>query len=94
MQARFTGHDGPFCGYGVATPDLAHPPVEWTGGNTHIQREGIARNLGVFDAPDDFYRTHDTNLRGARRLLYRWIIRHAINHHVRGIRNSAGHSRQ
>jgi Transglutaminase-like superfamily len=89
VQARFAGHHGPFCGYGIATPDLADPPIEWTGGNTYIQRDGIARDLGVFDAPDDFYRTHDGNFRGARRLLYRWIIRHAINRHVRGIRNSA-----
>lgn len=41
LQSRFKGSEGPFCGFGVATPDLQNPPVDWCGTDTYIQKDGI-----------------------------------------------------
>jgi hypothetical protein len=43
-----------FCGFGVATPDLSAPAVEWCGVDTFIQREGIVGDFGTFDDPEAF----------------------------------------
>lgn len=84
LQRRFSA--GAFCGYGVATPELACPPVEWRGGDTYIQKEGINRDLGLFDDPDAFYMRCGGNLRGFRRWLYVHIVRHRMNRNVARIR--------
>lgn len=55
LQQRFTMHQGAFCGYGAAKPDLHHPPVDWQGGTTYIQKDGINHDFGVFEDPDAFY---------------------------------------
>ena len=86
IQARFETVDGPFCGYGVATQDLKDPPVEWHGQDTYIQREGINHDYGVFDAPDNFYLRHGTNLTGIKKLVYSRIMRHSINRNITRLR--------
>src|SRR3990167_5471504 len=68
-----------FCGYGAATLDLSAPGVEWLGEDTHIPKEGIADDFGVFDSPDAFYTRHGSNLSGIRRWLYERVIRHGMN---------------
>jgi len=94
VQARFTSTSGDFCGYGIATKNLRSPPVAWRGEATYIQREGIVDDLGIFDHPDDLYRAHGTNLRGIRRLAYRYFFRHAMNRTVSAIRRGrATHDR-
>ncbi len=85
IQAR-NPHAENFSGFGIATPSLRAPNVEWQGSSTYIQREGIADDFGVFATPDDFYRAHGTNMRGIRRILYRWVLRHLINRNVRRLR--------
>lgn len=85
LQRRFP-HARRFCGYGAATPDLSAPDVEWRGGPTYIQKEGIVDDFGVFDSPDDFYARHGSNLAGWKRWLYRQVIRHAMNRNVARIR--------
>jgi len=47
VQDRFSNCQHAFLGYAVATPSLAEPAVQWTGRDTSIQREGIARELGL-----------------------------------------------
>ena len=89
VQEKFSECQGPFSGYGVATTCLAAPRVEWTGEDTYIQKEGIADDFGVFDTPDDFYRSHGTNLRGLRRLSYQYVVRHLMNRTVHRLRRSA-----
>lgn len=84
LQRRFPA--GAFCGYGVATPELACPPVEWRGSDTFIQKEGINRDLGVFDDPDGFYAQCGGNLSGFRRWLYAHVVRHRMNRNVERIR--------
>lgn len=86
VQRRFADHSGPFCGYGVATPDLHHPRVEWQGEPTYIQRDGIADDFGLFDHPDHLYAAHGTNLRGLRRVAYQLLFRHVMNAAVDRIR--------
>lgn len=86
VQARFASQCERFSGYGIATPCLSKPDNDWTGGNTYIQKEGIADDFGVFEQPDDFYRLHGSNLRGLRRLLFRYVLRHLMNRNVDHIR--------
>lgn len=90
VQHRFAAVEGSFCGYAVATPDLKNPCVEWTGSDTYIQREGITRDFGVFDSPDDFYSRHGANLTGVRRFLFRHVVRNSMNRNVARIRGSVG----
>ena len=89
LQRRFADVQGPFEGYGAATPDLRRPAVEWCGRPTYIQREGIADDFGLFDDPDTFYAERGTNLRGVRRWLYEHVFRHAMNRTVARIRDGA-----
>lgn len=86
LQRRFAHHSGPFCGFGAATPDLQRPGVDWCGTDTYIQKDGINHDYGVFDAPDDFYAAHGTNLSGFKRWLYVHVVRHGMNRNVAAIR--------
>ena len=86
LQQRFADHRGPFCGYGVATPDLQCPAVEWRGTDTFIQKDGINHDFGLFDSPDAFYAEHGANLSGLKRWLYQRVVRHCMNRNVDGIR--------
>jgi len=88
LQQRFANHRGAFCGYGAATPDLQCPQVEWRGGDTFIQKDGINHDFGLFDSPDAFYARHGVNLSGAKRWLYQRLIRHQMNGNVGRIRQA------
>lgn len=88
LQRRFAQHRGPFCGYGVATPDLKSPPIEWCGNDTYIQRDGINHDYGLFDTPDAFYAKHGVNASGWKKLLYQNVVRHWMNRNVTIIRAS------
>lgn len=41
-------------GYAIGTQNLHNPKVEWDGGSTYIQKEGILRDLGTFETPDEY----------------------------------------
>lgn len=88
IQQRFADQCEAFSGYGIATPCLKNPDNDWQGGNTYIQKEGIADDLGIYPHPDEFYAGTGTNLSGLKRLLYRYLIRHLMNFNVNRIRNS------
>lgn len=88
LQTRFADHRGAFCGFGAATPDLQNPRVEWVGEDTYIQKDGINADLGIYDAPDDFYAERGINLSGMKRWLFRYVVRHWMNRNVAGIRNA------
>lgn len=85
IQSAFRGTES-LCGYGVGTDCLSAPPVEWVGTDTYIQKTGIARDLGLFDSPDDFYREHAQAFGALREMLYRHFVRHWMNSRVRAIR--------
>jgi hypothetical protein len=86
LQRRFATHQGAFCGFGAATPDLQAPGVAWSGRDSFIQRDGIAEDFGLFETPDDFYRQRGVNLRGLRRALFLRWLRPRINAHVGRLR--------
>lgn len=88
VQKRFPSVEGAFCGYAVATTDFRNPPVDWSGGDTYIQKEGINHDFGVFDAPDDFYAAHGANLSGVMRFLFKHVVRHWMNRNVVRLRCS------
>jgi hypothetical protein len=56
--------------------------VDWCGTDTYIQSEGINHDFGVFETPDAFYAKHGANLKGIKRLLFRKVVRHWMNHTV------------
>lgn len=90
IQDKFTQcatHQHPFMGYAVATQNLNSPQVEWTGNSTFIQREGIARELGIYESPDAFYAKHQTNLSGIKGWLYRNYFYKRLNENIANIRN-------
>ena len=87
LQERFAGCVGPFCGYGVAVGDLQHPPIDFERNDTYIQSEGITRDLGVYDSPDELLRVHHQEMSGLKAFAYRHLGRHLMNRNVRRIRN-------
>ena len=89
LQTKFATNTGAFCGYGVATPDLRNPPVDWCGASTYIQKEGINRDFGVFDSPDEFYQQRGVNLSGIKRWLFENVFRRSMNKTVGAIRSRA-----
>ena len=74
-------------GAAVAMPDLQRPPVEWRGGNTYIQKDGINHDFGVFNDPDAFYARHGANLSGFKRWLFQAVVRRWMNRNVARIRD-------
>ena len=86
LQAKFAGRSS-LCAYGAGTDCLQAPDVEWSGGNTYIQRTGIARDLGLYDDPDAFYAEHRQSFGLVRGLLYRHAVRHWMNRRVAAIRD-------
>ena len=85
VQQTF-GDCGGFSGYGIAVTCLQKPQNEFNGGHTYIQAEGIADDFGLFTQPDEFYAKYGSNLRGLKKLLYRYMLRHLINCNVKRIR--------
>lgn len=86
VQHRFAHCAHPFLGYAVATADLQSPRVEWTGVDTFIQHDGIARELGIYQSPDEFYAKNRTNLRGFKGWLYRNYFYERLNENISNIR--------
>lgn len=85
LQRAFPDRNS-LCAYGAGTDCLQNPQVQWQGQNTYIQRTGINADLGLFDAPDDFYARHQQQLNGLRGVLYRSLLRHWMNRRVAAIR--------
>ena len=86
LQAKNSSCDGPFCGYGVAVKSLQHPVIDWDGNNTYIQSEGINRDFGVYDCPDELLNAHGQTLGPVKEFLYRHMGRHLMNRNVKKLR--------
>ncbi|MCG8611287.1 MAG: transglutaminase family protein [Pseudomonadales bacterium] len=86
IQARFANQCDGFSGYGIATNCLAKPSNEWRGQSNYIQRDGIVDDFGTYVDPDSFYGQIGTNLRGIKKWLFRYVLRHLMNRNVRCIR--------
>lgn len=79
-----------FCGFGVFTDNFANPPVAWNLSDTFIQDKGINQDFGLFDSPDDFYRSHQQELSYIQNFFFKYFIRHLMNKNVNTIRNKGG----
>jgi len=77
---------GAFSAYGIATKCLKNPGNDWQGTSTYIQKEGIADDFGIYDQPDEFYAEKGSNLKGFKRILFRYGLRHLMNLNVNKIR--------
>jgi hypothetical protein len=92
LRAKLPAETHEVIGFGVGIDDFRNPPVAWNGTDTFIQIKGVNRDFGVFDDPDSFYALHGANLGGARRLVYRHLVRRLMNARVRTIRALGGQS--
>ena len=86
LQRKF-GDEEALCGFGVATECLSAPPIGWNGTDTYIQDNGIVRDLGTFDEPDEFFSEYRQDFGFLRNWLFRRFIRHWMNARVRAIRS-------
>ena len=58
LQSIYSACLGSFCGYGIAVKDFCNPIIDFDWNNTYIQSEGINRDFGVYDCPDDLLKEH------------------------------------
>jgi hypothetical protein len=86
LQEKFKECNGSFCGYGVATNDFKNPPIEWNENDTYIQKDGITKDLGVFDSPDELFILHQQNVRWFKSFMFKYFVRHSMNRNVKRIR--------
>lgn len=87
LQAAHPECAGTFCGYGVAVKDFKHPPIDFKLNDTYIQSEGITRDLGIYDCPDDLLQKHGQAMSVIKAFAYRHLGRHLMNRNVKKIRN-------
>lgn len=78
---------GAFCGYGVAVKDFRNPVIDFDRNNTYIQSEGINRDFGVYDCPDDLLKEHHQEMSPVKAFMYKNLGRHLMNRNVRRIRD-------
>jgi hypothetical protein len=88
IQKKFSGCNGQFCAFGIATENLQNPQIEWNENNTYIQNKGIARDFGTFDSPDEFYEKYGTNIRGFKKFLWLHLFRKLVNNNIDRIRKN------
>ena len=88
LQAAHPECTGAFCGYGVAVKDFQRPVVDFDRNDTYIQSEGITRDLGIYDCPDDLPQEHSQAMSAPKAFAYRHIGRHLMNQNVKKIRNA------
>ncbi|WP_278600481.1 transglutaminase-like domain-containing protein [Clostridium tertium] len=88
LQNKFSSCTNSFCGYGVATKDFQNPIINWNENDTYIQKEGIVRDFGIFDNPDEFLKRHSQVMSSIKKFIYRNFIRHLMNRNISRIRDS------
>lgn len=86
LQAANPGCTGAFCGFGVAVSDLRHPVIDFNRNSTYIQSEGINRDFGVYDTPDELLKHHHQDMSPLKAFVYRNLGRHLMNANVRRVR--------
>lgn len=68
--------------------DFDNLETKWDECDIFIQKEGIVRDYGVFDSPDEFYGLLGTNLSGIKKFLYHNWVSEIMNDNVKRIRLS------
>lgn len=88
LQNLFNECNGSFCGYGVAVKDFKNPIIDFNENNTYIQSEGINRDFGIYDSPDELLKEHHQEISFIKKIAYRYIGRHIMNLNIKRIRKS------
>ena len=88
LQEKFYNRNGSFCGYGVAIDDFKNPPIEWKENDTYIQKDGITKDLGLFDSPDLLFSVYVQKVGRFKKNLFKYFVRHLMNRNIRKIRAS------
>ena len=86
LQCMFINKSGFFCGFAVAIDDFRNPPIEWNENDTYIQKDGIIKDLGVFNSPDELFKKHQQKIGWFKDFMYRNIVRQSMNRNVEKIR--------
>ena len=86
LQAANPHCAGEFWGYGVAVRDFQHPVIDFDRNSTYIQSEGINRDFGVYDSPDELLREHGQEMSRLKAFVYRNLGRHLMNGNVKKLR--------
>ncbi len=86
LQEKFSDSNIGFCGYGVATDDFQNPQVEWEVNDTYIQKEGINKDFGTFNSPDEFFQYYQQQLSPLKRWIFQNVGRKLMNRNVERIR--------
>lgn len=89
LQNLFNECNGSFCGYGVAVKDFKNPIIDFNENNTYIQSEGINRDFGIYDSPDELLKEHHQEISFIKKIAYRYIGRHIMNLNIKRIRNGS-----
>jgi hypothetical protein len=88
LQDKFNDCEGFFCGYGVAIQNFKNPPIEWNENDTYIQKDGITKDLGIFDSPDELFAVYKQKVGCFKEFMFKNIIRHLMNRNIKKIRES------
>jgi hypothetical protein len=86
LQSKFSDCEGSFCGYGVAIQDFKNPPVEWNENDTYIQKDGITKDLGIYNSPDELFSAYKQKIGWFKGFVFRNIVRHLMNRNINRIR--------
>lgn len=85
LQRKFKNQQS-FQGYGVAIDNFQNPPIEWDENDTYIQKNGITKDLGIYEDPDALFAIHSQQMSALETLMYQKVIRHWMNRTIRKIR--------
>ena len=86
LQSKFNDCEGSFCGYGVAIKDFKNPPIEWNENDTYIQVDGITKDLGIYDSPDELFSAYKQKIGWFKEFVFKYIVRHLMNKNIKRIR--------
>ena len=75
-----------FYGYGFAAQNFQGVNTDWQGESVSVLRKAFREDLGVFASPDELLGARTQNLRGARAVLYSFVVRHFMNKNIKKIR--------
>ncbi|MDR2532305.1 MAG: transglutaminase-like domain-containing protein [Oscillospiraceae bacterium] len=86
LQEKFKDCNGSFCGYGVGVSDFKNPPIDWNENDTYIQKDGITKDLGIYDTPDELFTKYKQKGGRFKQFMFRNVIRHLMNRNIDRIR--------
>ena len=86
LQRKYRECTGDFCGFGVCVTDLQHPIIDFNRNNTYIQSEGINRDFGIYESPDQLLAEHHQDLGVIQKTAFRCLGRHLMNLNVSKLR--------